>query len=93
MADSAPSKDQLEQLASQIQQDQVKTNPAEKRVKIDMSFKKAVKKITRTPPPQVDGWPTSPLATLPSFFTILVINNPLGPLCKCTVQPSPCFNR
>jgi hypothetical protein len=52
MADSTPSREQLDKLASQIQQDQVKTNPAEKRVKIDMSFNKAVKKITQTPPPQ-----------------------------------------
>ena len=55
MPDSTPSKEQLDKLASQIQQDQSKTNPAEKRVKIDMSFNKAVKKITHTPPPQKEA--------------------------------------
>jgi hypothetical protein len=52
MADNKPTKRQLEDLADQIKQDQSKTNPAEKRVKLNMSFKKAVKKIVQTPPPK-----------------------------------------
>jgi hypothetical protein len=55
MSDNTPNKEQIDKLASQIRQDQVKTNPAEKRVKIDMSFKKAIKKITHTPPPQKEA--------------------------------------
>lgn len=55
MADSTPDKEQLDKLASQIQQDQAKTNPAEKRVRIDMPFQKAVKKIAQTPPPQKEA--------------------------------------
>jgi hypothetical protein len=41
---SKPTKKQLEDLAKQIKDDQAKTSPAEKRVKINTSFKKAVKK-------------------------------------------------
>jgi hypothetical protein len=47
-----PTKKQLEALAKQIKEDQAKTSPAEKRYKINMSFKKAVKKMGRTPPPR-----------------------------------------
>lgn len=47
-----PNKQQLEKLAQQINDDQAKTSPAEKRVKLNMPFKKAVKKITQTPPPK-----------------------------------------
>lgn len=52
MKDEKPTKEELEALAKQINKDQVKDSPAEKRVKIDTSFKKAVKKITQTPPPK-----------------------------------------
>jgi hypothetical protein len=50
-----PSKHQLEELAKQINQDQKKDAPAEKRVKIRVSFKKAVKKMGQTPPPKKEG--------------------------------------
>ena len=52
MPSNKPSKEQLEKLAEEIKQDQSKTNPAEKRVKLNTSFKKAVKKIVQTPPPK-----------------------------------------
>ena len=39
-----PSKEQLESLSKQIKKDQKKTSPAEKRVKLNVAFKKAVKK-------------------------------------------------
>jgi hypothetical protein len=52
MSGEKPSKEQLEKLAEQIKQDQAKAAPAEKRVKLGMSFKKAVKKVTQTPPPK-----------------------------------------
>lgn len=47
-----PNKQQLEKLAKQINDDQTKGSPAEKRVKVNMSFKKAVKKMGQTPPPK-----------------------------------------
>jgi len=52
MPSSKSSKEELEKLAKQIKKDQAKSSPAEKRVKIGTSFKKAVKKIVRTPPPK-----------------------------------------
>lgn len=52
MPSNKPSKEQLEKLAEEIKHDQSKTNPAEKRVKLNMSFKKAIKKIAQTPPPK-----------------------------------------
>ena len=52
MPSSKLSKEELEKLAKQIKQDQAVSSPAEKRVKIGMSFKKAVKKISRTKPPK-----------------------------------------
>lgn len=45
-----PTNKELEKLADQIQQDQAKVNSAEKRVKINFSFKKAIKKMVQTPP-------------------------------------------
>lgn len=47
-----PRKKQLEDLAKQIKQDQSKVSPAEKRVKVDVTFTKAVKKMGQTPPPK-----------------------------------------
>ncbi len=47
-----PTKDQLDKLAKQIKQDQEKTTSAEKRVKVDMTFNKAIKKMGQTPPPK-----------------------------------------
>jgi hypothetical protein len=55
MPSKKPSKEQLEKLAKQIKQDQAKSSPAEKRVKLNMPFKKAVKKIAQTPPPKKKG--------------------------------------
>lgn len=55
MADSKPMKKELEDLAKQIKRDQDRASPAEKRVKVDASFKKAVKKMGQTPPPQKKG--------------------------------------
>ena len=55
MLDNKPSKEQLEKLAEEIKQDQAKASSAEKRVKIDMSFKKAVKKIAQSPPPEKES--------------------------------------
>lgn len=48
-------KQQLEDLAKQIKQDQKKETPAEKRVSIKTTFKKAVKKMGQTPPPKKEG--------------------------------------
>jgi hypothetical protein len=55
MPDNQPSKEQLEKLTKHIKDDQAKASPAEKRVKINMSFKKAVKKIAQTPPPKKEA--------------------------------------
>lgn len=52
MSDNKPSKQALEKLATQIREDQSKVSPAEKRVKIDASFDKTVKKMAQTPPPK-----------------------------------------
>jgi hypothetical protein len=45
-----PNKKQLDNLAKQIEHDEIQTSPAEKRVKINESFKKAVMKMVQTPP-------------------------------------------
>jgi len=55
MLDSKPSKEQLEKLAEQINQDQKKETPAEKRVKVKTTFKKAIKKMGQTPPPKKEA--------------------------------------
>ncbi len=52
MTDNRPDKKQIKDLAKQIKQDQAKDAPAEKRVKIKATFKKAVKKMGQTPPPK-----------------------------------------
>jgi hypothetical protein len=52
MADTVPSKRQLKALAKQINKDQATSSPAEKRVKIPMSFNKAIKKMGRARPPK-----------------------------------------
>lgn len=54
MSSSKPAKEQLEKLAKEIEQDQVKSSPAEKRLTLNMPFKKAVKKIAQTRPPKKD---------------------------------------
>jgi hypothetical protein len=47
------SKKQIEALARQIKHDQAQPlKPAEKRLKINTSFKNAVKQMGRTPPPK-----------------------------------------
>jgi hypothetical protein len=55
METSKPPRKQLEALSQQIKKDQATTNPAEKRVKISTSFKNAIKKMGRTPPPKKEG--------------------------------------
>jgi hypothetical protein len=52
MSENKPNKEQIGELTKQIERDQAKTSPAEKRVRINTSFKEAVKKIARTPPPK-----------------------------------------
>lgn len=47
-----PTKEQLKKLAQEIEGHQNKASPAEKRVKIKASSKKAVKKMGQTPPPK-----------------------------------------
>ena len=42
---SKPTKKQLEDLAKQIKKDQATASSAEKRLKLNVSFKKAVRKI------------------------------------------------
>jgi len=42
----------LEDMATQIKHDQSSSATAEKRVKVKMSFNKAIKKMGRTPPPK-----------------------------------------
>lgn len=44
-------KKQLEDLSKQIKRDQAKDAPAEKRVKIETTFGKAIKKMAQTPSP------------------------------------------
>jgi hypothetical protein len=51
-ADNKPTKKQLENLAKQIKLDQTVKSSAEKRVKINMSFKQAIKKMAQTPSPR-----------------------------------------
>lgn len=55
MTNDKPTNKQLKDLAEQIKQDQAKISPAEKRVKLNTSFKKAVKKIVQTPPPKKEA--------------------------------------
>jgi hypothetical protein len=55
MPSSKPTKEQLEKLAKKIKQDQAISNPAEKRVKLNTTFKKAVRKIAQTPPPKKEA--------------------------------------
>ena len=55
MSDNKPSKQTLESLAEQIREDQAKARPAEKRVKIKSTFKKAIKKMGQTPSPKKDA--------------------------------------
>lgn len=47
-----PTKKQLEDLSKEMKRDQTKDSPAEKRVKLDTTFGKAVKKMGQTPPPK-----------------------------------------
>lgn len=49
---SKPTKRQLEELTEQINKDQTKVSPAEKRLKINATFKSAMKKIARAKPPK-----------------------------------------
>jgi hypothetical protein len=51
-ADNKPTKKQLENLAKQIKLDQTVKSSAEKRVKINMRFKQAIKKMAQTPSPR-----------------------------------------
>ncbi|HKU18388.1 MAG TPA: hypothetical protein VJP80_03870 [Candidatus Saccharimonadales bacterium] len=55
MPSNKPTREQLEKLAKEINQDQAKSSPAEKRIKLNTSFKKAVKKIVQTPPPKKEA--------------------------------------
>lgn len=55
MSPKKPNKRQLKELARNINQDQKKKAPAEKRVKVKSSFKKAGKKMGQTPPPKKEG--------------------------------------
>lgn len=52
MTNKNPDKKQLEDLSKQIKQDQAKNTPAEKRVRIKTTFRKAIKKMGQTPPPK-----------------------------------------
>lgn len=45
-----PNRQELEKLAQQISEGQAKTHPAEKRVKINISFEEAIKRMVQTPP-------------------------------------------
>jgi hypothetical protein len=55
MTDNKPSEEQLKELAEQINRDQAKASPAEKRVKVDGGFESAVKKMAQTPPPNKEA--------------------------------------
>lgn len=51
MADMKPSKKEIEALEAQIKRDQQQpVKPAEKRIKLNVSFEKAMQMITRTRP-------------------------------------------
>jgi hypothetical protein len=52
MPNSKPNKEELEKLFEQIKQDQRSSSPDEKRVKLGVSLKKAVKKIVQAAPPK-----------------------------------------
>ena len=45
-------KKEIKDLAKQVKKDQSKTTPAEKRVKLPMTFNKAMKKIARASSPK-----------------------------------------
>ena len=49
MAEWKPSSKQVKALEKQVKKDQSTTTPAEKRLKVPMTFNQAVKKIARTP--------------------------------------------
>jgi hypothetical protein len=49
MADWKPNRKQIKALEKQVKEDQSKTAPAEKRVKIPLTFNQAITKIARTP--------------------------------------------
>ena len=55
MSPNVPTKKEIEVLSKQINQDQAKVSSAEKRFKINMSFKKAIKKMGHTPSPKKRG--------------------------------------
>ncbi|MGD8373761.1 MAG: hypothetical protein PVI21_02780 [Candidatus Woesebacteria bacterium] len=50
-----PTTRQIKDLTKSIEKDQLKMKPAEKRVKIDMTFNKAVMKMGQTPPPKKEA--------------------------------------
>jgi hypothetical protein len=52
MADQKPTPQQIKALAKQINKDQKTSYPAEKRFRLNMSFKQAIKMISRTAPPK-----------------------------------------
>ena len=55
MTDRKFTEQQLKVLAEKMNQDQAKTSPAEKRVKVNESFDSAVKKMGQTPPPKKES--------------------------------------
>jgi uncharacterized membrane protein YhiD involved in acid resistance len=55
IVNNRPTKKQIEKLAQQIKHDQATVSPAEKRVKINMGFKQADKKMAQTPQPRRRG--------------------------------------
>jgi len=52
MADWKLNRKQIKALAKQVNEGQAKSAPAEKRVKISMTFDKLIKKMSRTPSPK-----------------------------------------
>lgn len=52
MSDNKLTPKQLDDLAKDIRRDQEKTKPAEKRVRVNATFDKAIKKMGQTPPPK-----------------------------------------
>jgi hypothetical protein len=55
MTNSKSSKEQLEKLVEEIKKDQSTEKPAEKRVKVDTTFNKAVKQMGQTQPPKKEA--------------------------------------
>jgi hypothetical protein len=55
MRNTQPTEQELKELAKQIDKDQKKASPAEKRLKVKTTFKNAIKKMGRTPPPKKDS--------------------------------------